>query len=348
MRDSAAGPGWSPVLDVDRAPVEWLGWLAQFAGVRLRPGLAAPEQRARIKNTDGHRRGSSPALRAAARQHLQVWDVVATNLVPNPSFETNTDGWAIAGGWAIVAGGTLTRDTTVAQFGTASARVDTTATNQGIAHTFSGTFRAGVTYRISGWLRSNVGENARFLIGNDGNDAGGQQLVLAANTWTRYSFLWTPSADRVNPSLHAQHMGATAVRSLWVDGVMVIETSADPSYFDGSTVPPESDRRARWTGAAHASRSVLEVKSSRPAYVIINERLSGSAYRLGVVTLADETADPALTEAAIREQKPAGVVLTFNTVRGQTYVAIRTAYNTYLAVRNAYASYADLRSNLPR
>lgn len=70
IRDSDDGPGWSVVMDIDRAPVEWFGWLAQFAGVRLIPGLPEAEQRARIKSTDGFRRGTPGAIVGAAQQYL--------------------------------------------------------------------------------------------------------------------------------------------------------------------------------------------------------------------------------------------------------------------------------------
>lgn len=70
IRDRPTGPGWSSVMDVDNAPVGWLGWLAQFIGVRLLPGLAEAEQRARIKSTDGFKRGTPRAMVAAAQQYL--------------------------------------------------------------------------------------------------------------------------------------------------------------------------------------------------------------------------------------------------------------------------------------
>lgn len=171
------------------------------------------------------------------------------NLIPNPSFEVDAANWAAGGGWALAAGGTLVRDAAVAQVGAASGRLDTTATNQGIGHTLVGTFLAGVTCRISGWLRSNLAESARFLIGSDGTDAGSQSKVLPANAWEPFSFTWTPTANRTNPSLHAQHQGPTAARTLYVDGVMVIRAPADTDYFDGSSAG------AKWLGTPHASAS---------------------------------------------------------------------------------------------
>lgn len=63
-------PGWSVILDADRAPVAWLPWLAQFAGVRMIPGLTEDAMRLRIKSTDGFKRGTRKAIEAAARQFL--------------------------------------------------------------------------------------------------------------------------------------------------------------------------------------------------------------------------------------------------------------------------------------
>lgn len=70
VRDSDDGPGWSNVLDVDRAPSGWLAWLAQFDGTRLEAGLDDDSQRARIKSTDGFKRGTPGAIVGAAQQYL--------------------------------------------------------------------------------------------------------------------------------------------------------------------------------------------------------------------------------------------------------------------------------------
>lgn len=68
--DDAGNPGWSAVMDADRAPADWLPWLAQFVGVRLIAGLTEEAMRLRIKSTDGFKRGTPDAIRAAARQFL--------------------------------------------------------------------------------------------------------------------------------------------------------------------------------------------------------------------------------------------------------------------------------------
>lgn len=162
IRDTDEGPGWSPILDLNRAPNDWLGYLAQYVGVRLRAGLDDGAQRLRIRGTGGFNRGSSSALRDAARQ---------------------------------------------------------------------------------------------YLIGPDGT--------------------------------------------------------------------PES------------------------AYVLVNERIGGNAYQLGIITKTSETPDQDLVLAALKEQKPAGIILSYAVVEGQTYLTLRIGYDTYGDVKAAYSTYGALRSNLP-
>lgn len=70
VRDSVAGPGWSKALDVDRADPQSLAYLAQFVGARLIAGLSDTEQRARIRDAEGWRRGTPAAIVQAARSLL--------------------------------------------------------------------------------------------------------------------------------------------------------------------------------------------------------------------------------------------------------------------------------------
>jgi hypothetical protein len=70
VRDSDAGPGWSSVVDLDRAPVEALAWLGQFVGVEIHPDIDVESQRLRIRETAGFRRGTRAAIEGAARQFL--------------------------------------------------------------------------------------------------------------------------------------------------------------------------------------------------------------------------------------------------------------------------------------
>lgn len=70
VRDTPDGPGWSVLLDLDRCPVEALPWLGQFVGVRIPTGMSEADQRVRIAQTDGFKRGTRNALIGAASATL--------------------------------------------------------------------------------------------------------------------------------------------------------------------------------------------------------------------------------------------------------------------------------------
>lgn len=70
VSDTDEGIGWSSIMDVERAPTKWLGWLAQFIGVTLVAGLDDAAQRQRIVETDGFKRGKPSAIQGAARTKL--------------------------------------------------------------------------------------------------------------------------------------------------------------------------------------------------------------------------------------------------------------------------------------
>jgi hypothetical protein len=63
-------PGWSQVLDINRAPTYVLPWLAQFVGVRVDPNARDDQQRYAIENPSGFGRGSPDYMVAAANQYL--------------------------------------------------------------------------------------------------------------------------------------------------------------------------------------------------------------------------------------------------------------------------------------
>lgn len=63
-------PGWSILLDIDRIPAAYLGYLAQFVGVRLVNGLDDAAQRERVRSCGGFNRGRPASIVAAAKQSL--------------------------------------------------------------------------------------------------------------------------------------------------------------------------------------------------------------------------------------------------------------------------------------
>ena len=67
----------------------------------------------------------------------------------------------------------------------------------------------------------------------------------------------------------------------------------------------------------------------------------GSAYRLRVRTFTAETPDPDAVLRALLEQKPAGLVLTYEVATGATYTQMDGAHVTYSDMDAAYPTYRD-------
>lgn len=73
-RDGDDGrPGYARLFnaqDADDCPATFLPFVGQFVGVEMLPGLTEAQQRLRIRETDGFKRGTPEAIRGAARQFL--------------------------------------------------------------------------------------------------------------------------------------------------------------------------------------------------------------------------------------------------------------------------------------
>lgn len=80
------------------------------------------------------------------------------------------------------------------------------------------------------------------------------------------------------------------------------------------------------------------------ATVYFSER-HGSAYRLSVATLAAETPDADMVEAALLEQKPAGIVLTYTVLGAGDYNELAATHATYTEVDTDFTDYFDVLSD---
>ena len=76
--------------------------------------------------------------------------------------------------------------------------------------------------------------------------------------------------------------------------------------------------------------------------VMLYERYEDNPWRLHVVTIDSETADPDLVLQALMNQKPAGIVLTYQEVSSETYDELAAAHATYNAVAAAHPDYDDI------
>lgn len=155
--------------------------------------------------------------------------VVATNIVPNPGFETNTTGWVTTTGQFVVsAAGTLTRVTAQFNSGVAAGQLVTTAVaNEGTEAAITGTFKSGQLYGGSVFLKGNAGgEVVTVAIGITADNA--QKSVTLTTSWQEVFFGWVPTADRTTV-VFGVVQPAAAVSTIFVDdltvnGLAILET----------------------------------------------------------------------------------------------------------------------------
>ena len=177
-----------------------------------------------------------------------------TNLITNPSFETNTTGWSGA------AGATLTRTSAQAFVGSwsvTSARIAATGAmvvgfaprlpvTAGLAYTFSAYFRRDYsTTRVT---------QLRLQWFNAGGTLIGSTIIVgqtppAVNTWGRFSITQTAPVGTATVYIDIIVNSAIVGENIWVDGAMLEQSSTLGTYFDGSTTG------YAWNGTPNASTS---------------------------------------------------------------------------------------------
>jgi hypothetical protein len=201
---------------------------------------------------------------SSVQTEVEVWrsEVARTNLLPNPSIETNTTGWEKHPS----TGGTIARSSDWQKYGTYSLQVTTTATTTGtVVRTSSQiTTTAGLTYTFSAYGYSATNEEVRLLL--YWYDGGGTNVSTTTGTYTavndsdgtRISVSGTAPVGSVGcrPAFQVKDdlggepdLGAGVV--FYFDGMLFEQTDTLKPYFDGSL------SGAAWSGTAHASTSTL-------------------------------------------------------------------------------------------
>jgi len=181
--------------------------------------------------------------------HGTAGTATITNLILNPSAETNATFIAGAGG-----GVAISRDTSQSFFGVASIRAvtDGTIVGSGTQHlTTTGSYPAG-TYRASLYIKGTAGAQVYGLLRPYGS--GGADTVTPATTmtgaWQRLELptMTVISSTTTQFSLMIRTVTAIAT-TFWVDGAMLVEGSNIYTYADGSS------SNWAWNGTAHNATS---------------------------------------------------------------------------------------------
>lgn len=95
-------------------------------------------------------------------------------------------------------------------------------------------------------------------------------------------------------------------------------------------------------GTSTSMRGAVQALLTGNKTVIFAER-DGGPYSLTIITRTSETPDVPAVLAALKAQKPGGILLNYVTSDGNTYLEVRATKANYTAVIAAYANYTAMR-----
>ncbi len=223
-------------------------------------------------------------------------DTTTTNVVTNPSFETNTTGWAAKGA------ATLSRITTQSYDNGASMQAATTAA-VGDGATYAYSLAATTQYSLSMYVKTNSGGFNVFEIGysNDGATDTSCSTNLFGETakWARYTCTFTTGATSGSPYIYIKQING-AVRNIYIDAVS-LEASGTVSQYRNAKVSVQGSFAVNVSQAtASSSLSTLLVQSNGGGNgVVINGNSDGNVLESAfLVQTADGTSIFNVNEAA--------------------------------------------------
>lgn len=201
-------------------------------------------------------RGQAMTLSGAFHQEAGRWvnsralvvEEATTNIITNPSFETNTTGWSSS--W----GDTVTQSTDQARYGVYSLKIDGDGATAGTGVRYDASVSAATTYTFSAWIYvpSDFDGGDPELRCYDG--AGFGSLLASSSTiterdrWVRRDVTATPTLTTLRVIIFSPTGAAN--NAFYADGAQIEAKGYATTYCDGSLGNGYS-----WSGTAHASTS---------------------------------------------------------------------------------------------
>ena len=195
---------------------------------------------------------------------LNGWYGGWTNLCGNGNFETDVAGWSVAADSFHAAATSITRSTAQYHRGAASALLTTYGVT-GCHYAVTGTFLAGVTYRLRFYFEQVTTPRAlEFGIGSNGTPADYAYGTDTGNTsWEAKYVDWTPSANRSDVHAYLSTGIVAATHQTYIDEVTIYERSSewvtgeDPPYVDAGPggMTTGTTAKATSTTAKYGTRS---------------------------------------------------------------------------------------------
>lgn len=124
-------------------------------------------------------------------------------------------------------------------------------------------------------------------------------------------------------------------------GVILVQGATEQEWRDAIRTRPATKRGRPATHIAAIQATLTGTK-----HVDFNER-DGSAYRIGVLTLASETPDPVLTLAAALSQVPGGDLLSYDAVASMSWADVVDEFDSWADLLAARATWTAVLTTLP-
>jgi hypothetical protein len=192
-----------------------------------------------------------------------LWSVLeavgSTNLITNPSFELNQNGYS-----GIAGTETFLRTTSRQRRGVWGMQVTpTSATTSGIRYGITLTAGQTYTWSVDALLPGGIGYVLEVVNNSNVQIAVGNQ-VMGAGVWRRYTLTFTPAATQ-NHYLRLRKNGSSSVLAFTTDGWQLEALPYATTYFDGDSRGYDADyidangaprpQPYQWLGTPHASTS---------------------------------------------------------------------------------------------
>lgn len=183
-----------------------------------------------------------------------ITPIARTNLIINPSFETNTTSWTAIGG-------SIARSTTHQYHGAYSLAITPTATtNDGVRYD-TVSLTSGTTYAYSAKVRGQAGVKYKLAIETTGGVELTSVVFTATGRWQWVWGFWTETSTTTR-RLTLRKSGSTSTAIVYLDGAQVEACAAGEvfvtTYIDGDQkglVPHQYPPAYLWNGTPHASTS---------------------------------------------------------------------------------------------
>jgi len=329
-------PGWSIVVDPNRCPVEGLPWLGQFVGARVPYGLTEDQQRNMVKDAPGWDRGSPQAIMAAASVFLTGNKTVIMRERFNQA-NPNVDS---PGYLQII---TYKNETPPADWATTNVIVDPSfesgisrwTGNNGTllwdtSDHISGTHCMRVTATAAGPAQATQ-NNPQPVIGSP----------IPRNTWT-----WSVNVKGVGTSIGRSFViqfnengGAQANAGVALKAATLTKDWQRVSAT-GTIVQPDRTALVPFFATQGAGIPAGE-------YYLIDDVQFEINPAATPFVVGSRPAGQGQVGTAIRAQIPAGLIMDYVALEGQTYQQIYDNFATYQLVYNTYSTYQKLLDNTP-